>query len=107
MEGIMGVVDNVLNKQPVEIEPALAKDLVAELESALMSGSIYRRDLVALYRFLKSDLEEMGGCDHSVGICSCSLADVLQSLARKLGYPTKEVLGCAVVDPLPTSDEVR
>ena len=39
--------------------------------------------------YIKLELEENGGCDHSVGICACSIYSLLEDIERELN-PSEE-----------------
>lgn len=70
----------------IPIEPDLLKEAIEEILS--WEGDVFieiEKPLVeGLVRSLKRFLEEAGGCDHSVGICMCSVTGLLETLSMRL-----------------------
>jgi hypothetical protein len=42
--------------------------------------------LLRAREILKDELEEIGGCDHSVGICCCKIKELLEDIDENLDY---------------------
>lgn len=73
------------NPSPPEPTVVIPQELGAELLDILAQDvgkdmEVSRVFALALYRELKVFCEEMGGCDHNVGICSCNEVDAVHRL---------------------------
>ena len=62
----------------------------SQAASDLMDYAIYKERTLGLLKecleYVKNNIDELGGCDHSVGICMCgdiSLADRLAEAIKK------------------------
>lgn len=56
--------------------------------------------LRAAHRYYLANLEESGGCDHSVGICCCEdrhVAEWIGDLIDRAGKETSESINCGVI----------
>ncbi len=78
-----------------EAEIEALKLRVRQLETHLTPVLLSRSNAERLHKVLSDLIKEIGGCDHSVGICCCEDQRALFELSVALSlkrYPTQEEL---------------